>query len=202
MNRSSARINVLTPPPGYATSLSGYVSKIRCFVPKTLTQYSVVPLLSSNPFYFVRRYSQMTVFADRMRVALSVLAHVQIVTEKIAGQYGGERRRRQTITYVETLKAISRLILLACTKEMVIGGGKVRFQTLLPLLLSLLRSVLYCSYLERGYIYFVQCPNLVVSTFKSNIVVMLFAVDGIYTVLPGVDKHASISIRQRRRALR
>lgn len=65
-----------------------------------------------------------------MRVALSVLAHVQIVAEKIAGQQGGERRRRQAITYLETLKAISRLLLLACTREMVIGGGKVRFQVI------------------------------------------------------------------------
>lgn len=60
-----------------------------------------------------------------MRVALSVLAHVQIVVEKIAGQHGGERRRRQAIAYIETLKAICRLLLLACTREMLIDGGKV-----------------------------------------------------------------------------
>lgn len=65
------------------------------------------------------------VFSDQMRVALAVIAHVQIVVEKLAGYHGGERRRQQAITYIETLKAISRLLLLACTKDMVIGGGVV-----------------------------------------------------------------------------
>lgn len=69
--------------------------------------------------------SATAVFAERMRIALAMIAHVQIVVEKLAGQHGGERRRRQAITYLETLKAISRLLLLACTKEMVLGGGAV-----------------------------------------------------------------------------
>lgn len=68
----------------------------------------------------------MAIFAERMRVALAMIAHVQVVVEKLAGQHGGARRRRQAITYLETLKAISRLLLLACTREMVMGGGAVR----------------------------------------------------------------------------
>ncbi|CAM9645690.1 unnamed protein product, partial [Scytosiphon promiscuus] len=67
--------------------------------------------------------SSMAVVAERMRVALAIIAHVQVVAEKLAGQHGGPRRRRQAITYLEALKALSRLMLLACTKEMVIGGG-------------------------------------------------------------------------------
>ncbi|CAM9235774.1 unnamed protein product [Hapterophycus canaliculatus] len=67
--------------------------------------------------------SSVTVLAERMRVALAIIAHVQVVVEKLAGQHGGPRRRRQAITYLETLKALSRLLLLACTREMVIGGG-------------------------------------------------------------------------------
>lgn len=67
----------------------------------------------------------MAILAERMRVALAIIAHVQVVVEKLAGQHGGPRRRRQAITYLETLKALSRLMLLACTKEMVIGGGAV-----------------------------------------------------------------------------
>lgn len=62
-----------------------------------------------------------------MRVALAMIAHVQVVVEKLAGQHGGPRRRRQAITYLETLKALSRLLLLACTREMVMGGGAVRY---------------------------------------------------------------------------
>lgn len=68
----------------------------------------------------------MTVVAERMRVALAMIAHVQVVVEKLAGQHGGSRRRRQAITYLETLKALSRLLLLTCTREMVMGGGAVR----------------------------------------------------------------------------
>ncbi|CAM9487915.1 unnamed protein product [Pylaiella littoralis] len=69
------------------------------------------------------KLSSKAVLAERMRVALAVIAHVQVVVEKLAGQHGGPRRRRQAITYLETLKALSRLLLLACTREMVIGGG-------------------------------------------------------------------------------
>eukprot|EP00752_Nemacystus_decipiens_P011059 g9825.t1 len=69
------------------------------------------------------RSCSVAVFAERMRVALAMIAHVQVVVEKLAGQHGGARRRRQAITYLETLKAISRLLLLACTREMVMGGG-------------------------------------------------------------------------------
>lgn len=57
---------------------------------------------------------------------LSMLARVQIVVEKIAGQHGGQKRRRQAITYLETVKAIARLLLLTTTREMIIGGGHVR----------------------------------------------------------------------------
>lgn len=73
-----------------------------------------------------KRLSSKAVVAERMRVALAVIAHVQVVVEKLARQHGGPRRRRQAITYLETLKALSRLLLLACTREMVIGGGAVR----------------------------------------------------------------------------
>lgn len=69
--------------------------------------------------------SATAVFAERMRIALAIIAHVQVVVEKLAGHHGRERRRRQAITYLEALKAVSRLVLLACTKEMVLGGGAV-----------------------------------------------------------------------------
>lgn len=54
-----------------------------------------------------------------------MLAHIQIVAEKIARQHGGARRRRQVITYLETFKAVARLVLLATTREMIIFGGQV-----------------------------------------------------------------------------
>lgn len=64
-------------------------------------------------------------FAEQMRVAVAVFSHIQIVVEKLARQHGGERGRRYAITCLEALKAVSRLLLLACTREMVIGGGAV-----------------------------------------------------------------------------
>ncbi|CAB1112412.1 unnamed protein product [Ectocarpus sp. CCAP 1310/34] len=67
--------------------------------------------------------SSTAVVAQRMRVALAMIANVQIVVEKLAAQHGGPRRRRQAIVYLETLKALARLLLLACTREMVMGGG-------------------------------------------------------------------------------
>eukprot|EP00904_Undaria_pinnatifida_P013145 jgi/Undpi1/8961/HiC_scaffold_26.g11422.m1 len=70
-----------------------------------------------------RETSAVEAFAERMRVALAMIAHVQIVVEKLAGQHGGGRGRRQAIIYLETLKAVSRLILLACSREMIVGGG-------------------------------------------------------------------------------
>lgn len=72
-----------------------------------------------------RKPSTKEAFAEQMRLAISMLAHVQIVVEKIAGKHGGMGRRRQAITYLETLKAISRLLLLACRREMIIRGGNV-----------------------------------------------------------------------------
>lgn len=79
----------------------------------------------SPPGSLFRETSATSAFAERMRIALAVIVHVQVVLEKLAGQHGGERRRRQAITYLETLKALSRLLLLACTREMVTGGGVV-----------------------------------------------------------------------------
>ena len=64
-------------------------------------------------------------FAARMRVVLAMITNVQIVLEKLSGQHGGERRRRQAIMCIETLKAVSRLLLLTCTREMVVTGGVV-----------------------------------------------------------------------------
>lgn len=71
------------------------------------------------------RPSSTAVVAQRMRVALAMIANVQIVVEKLAAQHGGPRTRRQAIVYLETLKALARLLLLACTREMVMGGGSV-----------------------------------------------------------------------------
>lgn len=65
-------------------------------------------------------------FVERMQVLLAIVNHVQVVLEKLSGQHGGERRRRQAIMYIETLKAVSRLLLLACTREMIFAGGVVR----------------------------------------------------------------------------
>lgn len=93
-------------------------------------------------------------------MALAMIAHVQVVVEKLAGQHGGPRRRRQAITYLETLKAVSRLLLLACTKEMVMGGGAVRALSCCEaciaavplfffLVVKLSRKLPLCKYFER-----------------------------------------------------
>ncbi|CAM9753074.1 unnamed protein product, partial [Discosporangium mesarthrocarpum] len=60
---------------------------------------------------------------ERLQVVLAVLAHVQIVAEKTAHQVGGEQGRRTVITCVEALKAVCRLLLLASTQDMLLGGG-------------------------------------------------------------------------------
>ena len=65
-----------------------------------------------------------------MRIALAMIAHVQIVVEKLAGQHGGGRGRRQAILFLEALKAASRLLLLACSREIIVGGGSVGFASI------------------------------------------------------------------------
>lgn len=89
----------------------------------------------------------MAVLTERMRIALAMIAHVQIVVEKMVGQHGGEQRRRQAIMYLEMLKAVSRLVLLACTREMVIGGGAVSSFGLDPRL----RSVMAPTFISRSW---------------------------------------------------
>lgn len=80
--------------------------------------------------------SSVAAFAERMRIALAMIAHVQIVVEKLAGQHGGGRGRRQAIIYLETLKAASRLLLLACSREMIVGGGSVGCTYFVPACLA------------------------------------------------------------------
>lgn len=80
--------------------------------------------------------SSVAAFAERMRIALAMIAHVQVVVEKLAGQHGGGRGRRQAIIYLETLKAASRLLLLACSREMIVGGGSVGYACFVPACLA------------------------------------------------------------------
>ncbi len=102
----------------------GAETRLRC-PPPTHLRLHFATLRTGFPFR-ERPSSSKVVFAERMRVALAMIAHVQVVVEKLAGQHGGPRRRRQAITYLEFLKALSRLLLLACSREMVTGGGVVR----------------------------------------------------------------------------
>lgn len=72
-----------------------------------------------------RSKSSTESFSEEIRLVLSMLINMQIVIEKIAGQHGGLKRRRQAITCVEALKVLARLVLVATTREMLIDGGQV-----------------------------------------------------------------------------
>ncbi|KAG5188701.1 peroxisomal membrane protein-domain-containing protein [Tribonema minus] len=58
-----------------------------------------------------------------LRTALVVLAHIEVVAEKVAAASGGAVRRRQLITAIEVAKAVMRLTILALTREMLLAGG-------------------------------------------------------------------------------
>lgn len=72
-----------------------------------------------------------------VRVPLSLISHVQVLAEVVARKVGGDVGKWRLIVWVEVVKGVLRLVLLAQRhRAMLMRGGKVRQNSLCVMLLE------------------------------------------------------------------